>query len=142
MKTPLVALLAMACVSFAPQEPPKKAAADPAAQQEAFLADLKAGEIDKAYEKIFKGTRFAAESEKMSDETEKGISVYGDVAGFENLGLVRQGRHQALGVASLCCEQAPLNFYFTWYRKTEASPWKLTGFSFNDQAKEFWQYQK
>jgi hypothetical protein len=137
---PILAALSLAGVSFAPQDPPKDPG--PAARQESFLSDVKAGEVDAAYEKLFKGTRFAAEAEKMSDETEKGISLYGEIAGVENLGLIKQDKHQALGMALVCCEQNSLNVFFTWYRKTEAAPWKLNGFWFNDQAKEYWQFRK
>jgi hypothetical protein len=136
-----LAILSLAGMSFAPQDPPAKDPG-PAARQEAFLAGLKAGEAEKAYEKLFKGTRFADEVEKMTGETEKGISVYGEIASLENLGLVRQDKYQALGMASLCCDKGPLNFYFTWYRKSEAAPWILTSFWFNDQAKEYFQFRK
>jgi hypothetical protein len=140
MKCLVIIAIALTAASFGPQEPAKEPG--PVARQEAFLAEVKAGEIDKAYEKLFKDTRFAAEADKLSDETEKGLSLYGDIAGVDNMGLVRQDKNQALGMGSLCCEQGPLNFYFTWYRKTEASPWKLSGFWFNDQVKEFWQFRK
>ena len=136
-----LAILSLAGISFAPQDPPAKDPS-PAARQETFLADVKAGDVEKAYEKLFKGTRFAGEVEKMLGETEKGISVYGKIVGVENLGLVRQEKHQAIGMASLCCEEGPLNFYLTWYRKTEAAPWKLSGFWFNDQSKEYFQVRK
>jgi hypothetical protein len=142
MKTlAILAFVAVAGVSFGPQDTPAKDPG-PAARQDAFLADLKAGAAGKAYEKLFKGTRFAGEAEKMAGETEKGTSIYGAVADVENLGLVRQDKHHALGIALLCCEQASLNFYFTWYRPTEASPWTLNGFWFNDQTKEYWQFRK
>lgn len=139
----VVAILSAA--SFAPQDPPKKPAADPAARQEAFLAGLKAGEVAKTYATLFKGSRLEGNAEQidvMVEQTDKGIKLYGGIVGWENCGIVRQEKHQAFGMGILCCEQVPVYFYFVWYRNAESAPWVLINSWFSDQAKDYWSLRK
>ena len=141
------ALIAFAAslVSFAPQDPPKKAAAGPAERQEDFLATLKAGKIEKAYDALFKGSRFADKPdqvENLIDQTAKGVGLYGGVVGFENTGIIRQEKYQALGMGILCCDQVPMYFYFVWYRSAETAPWAVINVWFSDQVKDYWMLRR
>lgn len=141
----LVALIACSAfgLSFAPQEPEKPAA--PEARQEAFLAGLKAGEFAKAYDKLLKGSPIEEKQDQVAnlrDQTERGVTLYGGSMGFENMGIVRQEKHQGFGIGILCTKQVPVYFYFVWYRPTEASPWALVNVWFSDVSKDYWQLRK
>ena len=146
MKTlPVIALLAVAGTSFAPQEPEKKTVPDPSALQEAFLKALKAGDVGKAYDALVKGTSLEAQKEQLEKQremTEKSIKARGGIVTWDNAGIIRQDKHQALGIAILCCDQAPVFFYFTWYRNTETGPWVLLGVNINDMIKDYWLLKK
>lgn len=137
-----VLMLAIAGASFSPQEPPKKPQpSDPAARQEAFMAGVKAGDISKAYDDLLKGGRIGEKEEmvdKLKDQTRAGVKLYSGVVGWENLGIVRQEKHQAFGIALLCCKDVPVYFYFVWYRSEEGAPWALINIWFSDQSKDYW----
>lgn len=140
---PLAALLLAA--GFAAQDPPKKGAAGPAERQEEFLATLKGGKIEKAYDTLFKGGRFADKPdqvEKLIDQTAKGVGLYGGVVEIENCGILRQEKHQAFGLGILCCDQVPVYFYFVWYRNAETAPWALINVWFSDLGKDYWALRK
>jgi hypothetical protein len=142
MKFLIVVAIAVSAASFGPQEPAKPASLE--ARQEAFLTTLKAGEFAKAYETLIKGSKIEEKQDQVAnlrEQTERGATMYGGVAGWENLG-VRQEKHQAFGQAILCCKQAPMYFYFVWYRPTEASPWTLINVWFSDVAKDYWQLKQ
>jgi len=145
MKIILPLAAALVAAGFAAQDPPKKPAAGPAERQEEFMATLKAGKIEKAYDTLFKGSRFADKPdqvENLIDQTAKGVGLYGGVVGFDNGGIVRQEKNQAFGIAILCCDQVPMYFYFVWYRSSETAPWALVNVWFNDQVKDYWMLRR
>jgi hypothetical protein len=137
----VIAILAASATSFAPQEPPGKPA-QPAARQETFMASLKVGEFAKAYETLVKGSRIEEKQDQVAnlrDQTEKGAAAYGGIVGWDNMGIVRQDKHQAFGIALLATKQVPVYFYFVWYRTSETAPWMLINVWFSDVSKDYWQ---
>ena len=104
------------------------------------MTALKAGEVAKGYEGLTKGSRLEGKDEELAnlrEQTEKAVKIYGGVVSWDNAGLVRQEKHQALGIAILCCDHVPVYFYFIWYRNAETAPWTLVNVWFSDQAKDY-----
>jgi hypothetical protein len=112
-----------------------------ASRQERFMASVKAGEVEKAYEELIKGSRFEKVEGRLkafAAEAEKAIKALGEIRDWDSPGVLLQDRHQAFGTAILCGEDQPLYFYFVWYRKTETSRWVLLHTWFDDHVKEYW----
>jgi len=139
-KLTVVFMLAIAGVSFAPQDPEGKAAL-PAARQEAFFELVKEGEIEKAYTGLLKGSGLEGKNDQVDNliqATERGPKVYGAFVGWDNFGIVRQEKHQGFGLGLIRCEQKPIYVYFAWYRCQEKAPWAITSVWISDVPKDYW----
>jgi len=137
-------LASLVLVSAAPSAPARTPQEKPLEErQAAFLASVKAGEVDEAYAALLKGSAIPEDQVgSLAEETRKGVKIYGGVAGVQNLGLVKQEKHIAFGVAIVCADRMPLFFYFVWYRKTEAAPWVIINSWFNDKSREFLEFRR
>jgi len=114
-------------------------------RQAAFLKALQQEKVKEAFEDLLEGSLILDKKqdvENLVTQTEKGIAIYGGVTSIEDLGIVRQDKHLATGLAIVCCEKAPLYFYFIWYRNKADAPWRLHNVWFDDNSKYFMEHRR
>lgn len=136
----LAVLLASGLGAAPAQDPPPLPA-----RQTAFLKGIQAGKIRESYGELLAGSLILekkSEVDNLVSQTTKGLEVYGGVTSIEDLGILREDRHLAFGAALVCCERAPLFFYFIWYRTAPAAPWKAHNVWFDDNARAFLEHRK
>lgn len=116
-----------------------------AGRQTAFLKAIQGEKVKDAYEDLLEGSLILEKKgdvENLVKQTEKALHLYGEVSAIEDLGIVRQEKHLASGLGMVCCEKAPLFFYFIWYRPKADAPWRLHNVWFDDNAKTFMEHRK
>jgi hypothetical protein len=116
-----------------------------AGRQTAFLKAVKGEKIKEAYEDLLEGSLILEKKgdvENLVKQTEKAVALYGDVTSIEDFGVVKQDKHLASGLGMVCCEKAPLFFYFIWYRNKPDAPWRLHNVWFDDNSKAFLEHRK
>ncbi|MCD4779782.1 MAG: hypothetical protein K8S27_04445 [Candidatus Omnitrophica bacterium] len=102
---------------------------------EKFFIQIKAGEIDEAYDNLFAGSGIpkmkpqAVEMIKM--QTASGLPMYGKIIEFEKVREEKFGTSIIRFVYILKSEKAPLIWEFYFYKPT--SNWFLANILFNDQ---------
>ncbi len=142
MRIGIIALIVLGGAALVAARPGRQDAS-PVDRQAAFLKSIQGGKVKGAYEQIIKDGPLTMDvCDKLVAEAKKGIELYGDAAEFENLGLVREDKHIAMGIGILCTERTPLFFYFVWYRPTEKDAWRLVNTWFNDQTKEYFSLRR
>lgn len=118
----------------------------PANRQLEFLKAVQEGKIKDAYADLLEGSLILADKKADVDnligQTDKASEIYGGVTAVENLGLVKQEKHVTQGIGILCCEKAPLYFYFIWYRNKADAPWRVQNVWFDDNSRAFMEHRK
>ena len=136
----LALVSAAGLASFTPQETAGRPGST-AARQEAFFESVKAGEIEKAYEVLLKGSGLEGKNDQvvnLVEATDRGVKLYGGVQGWDNFGIVKPEKHQGFGLGLIRCAQKPIYVYFAWYRPEERAPWAITSVWISDVPKEYW----
>ena len=115
-------------------------------RQAAFLRTIQGEKIKEAYDILMEGSRIPhdreADVEILVKKTEQAIAGSGRVSSIEDLGIVRQDKQVAWGLAIVCCEVRPVFFYFVWYRNKPDAPWHMTNVWFDTDSKNFLSYRK
>lgn len=114
-------------------------------RQARFLARVKAGDANAAYDELLEGSSVKEQIETVAQlklQTTRGIALYGGVMSTRIDPHAHRDGMLAYGSAIVACKKAPLFFYFVWYRPTADAPWRIQSVWFNDQVKEYRAWRK
>ena len=99
-----------------------------------FMATLKRGEVDAAYDGLLTHPGWSAQQQQVTalkEQTQKALTLYGQVLGYEFVKEQKYGKSLVRLVYVMKSEQKPLTWEFYFYKAT--SKWEMVNFNFNDK---------
>jgi hypothetical protein len=104
------------------------------AQLKDFFNELSQSQVDEAYRRLLNGTRIAQQQQavaQLQEKTRRLPELYGPMQSVEQFDTTRLGRSVVMLKYLYNCERYPVVWYFTYYRSSGSSPWKLIAVRFD-----------